>query len=169
MLAEGKSGGDRKIFGTDPGSGLDVLALEGRYGPYLQLGETESGNPSPSGSLYPREPSWGASASPRRCVGSAFPGPSGWTPRAATRVIARYGRYGPYISRGRPTAPSKMWSSCSPSPWRRRSACWPLPTGGEEARLSGISETIPAPGSRSNSGRQVRPVCERWGHQRFSR
>jgi len=101
MLAEGKSGGDRKILGTDPGSGLDVLALEGRYGPYLQLGETESGKPKPKRVSLPKGTELGGLSLPEALRWLGLPRTVGVDPESGDEVVARYGRYGPYISRGK--------------------------------------------------------------------
>ncbi len=101
MLAEGKSGGDRKILGTDPGSGLEVLALEGRYGPYLQLGETESGKPKPKRVSLPKGTELGGLSLPEALRWLGLPRTVGVDPGSGEEVVARYGRYGPYISRGK--------------------------------------------------------------------
>ncbi|MDE0234446.1 MAG: type I DNA topoisomerase [bacterium] len=101
MLAEGKSGGDRKILGTDPGSGLEVLALEGRYGPYLQLGETESGKPKPKRVSLPKGTELGGISLPEALRWLGLPRTVGVDPESGEEVVARYGRYGPYISRGK--------------------------------------------------------------------
>ena len=101
MLAEGKSGGDRKILGTDPESGLEVLALDGRYGPYLQLGETESGKPKPKRVSLPKGTELGGVSLPEALRWLGLPRTVGTDPESGEKVIARHGRYGPYISRGK--------------------------------------------------------------------
>ncbi len=40
LLARGRD--DGRVLGTDPASGLRVIARDGRYGPYVQLGEHET-------------------------------------------------------------------------------------------------------------------------------
>ena len=101
MLAEGKSGGDRKILGTDPGSGLEVLALVGRYGPYLQLGETESGKSKPKRVSLPKGTELGGISLHEALRWLGLPRTVGVDPESGEEVVARYGRYGPYISRGK--------------------------------------------------------------------
>jgi DNA topoisomerase-1 len=41
LLAKGKPEG--RVVGTDPQTGLEIVARDGRYGPYVQLGEMEEG------------------------------------------------------------------------------------------------------------------------------
>ena len=101
MLAEGSSRGDRKILGTDPQSGLEVLALEGRYGPYLQLGETGSAKTKPKRVSLPKETELGGISLPEALRWLSLPRVVGLDPESGEEVIARFGRYGPYISRGK--------------------------------------------------------------------
>jgi len=91
--------GDR-VVGTDPESGLEVIARKGRFGPYVQLGRAEEGGGKPkSASLF-------ASMSPET-VGLdealrllRLPRLVGVDPGSGEEVLARNGRYGPYLERG---------------------------------------------------------------------
>lgn len=100
LLAESGSP-DRKILGTDPRSGLEVLALEGRYGPYLQLGETQSGKPKPKRVSLPKDTELGGVSLDQALRWLELPREVGVDPQSGEKIYARYGRYGPYISRGK--------------------------------------------------------------------
>lgn len=49
-LARGKDGG--RNLGTDPATGLEVVAKDGRFGPYVQLGEMDGKNKPKTASLF---------------------------------------------------------------------------------------------------------------------
>ena len=81
MLAQGSASQDRKILGNDPNTGLEVLALDGRYGPLpatrgdpAREGQTQTG-------LAAQGDGTGGSES-RQCAAMAEPAPrSGSRPR----------------------------------------------------------------------------------------
>ena len=89
--------GDREL-GVDPGTGLVISVKAGRYGPYVQVGEA-------TGKEKPRTASLFKSMTPEtltldnalqllelpRMIGQD---------EAGLEIIARNGRYGPYIQRG---------------------------------------------------------------------
>ncbi len=98
LLARGAAG--PRQLGTDPASGLPVLALTGRFGPFVQVGEQEEGSKE-----KPKRASLFASMDPStvtldealallalpRVVGLAADG---------TEITAQNGRYGPYLRKG---------------------------------------------------------------------
>lgn len=101
MLAESQTPQDRKILGTDPRSGLEVLALHGRYGPYLQLGETQSGKAKPKRVSLPKDTELGGVSLDEALRWLGLPREVGVDPQSGEKIFARYGRYGPYISKGK--------------------------------------------------------------------
>ena len=101
MLARDSGAPDRKILGSDPDTGLEVLALDGRYGPYLQLGETRKGKAKPKRVSLPKETELGGVSLDEALRWLSLPRRVGVDPRSGEEIVARYGRYGPYLSRGR--------------------------------------------------------------------
>jgi DNA topoisomerase I len=100
LLARSDNG---RLVGVDPETGLDVMARDGRYGPYVQLGESDNGSkdkPRTASLLKSMEI---ASVSLDdalmllslpRVVGADGDG---------TEITARNGRYGPYLTKGKET------------------------------------------------------------------
>lgn len=100
LLAEAGSR-DRKILGTDPDTGLEVLALDGRYGPYLQLGETQGSKKKPKRVSLPKDTELGGVSLDDALQWLSLPRLVGADPQSGEKIYARYGRYGPYLSRGK--------------------------------------------------------------------
>jgi DNA topoisomerase-1 len=104
LLAMPKGG---KPLGDDPASGLTVLVMNGRYGPYVQLGEIDD---DPDGK--PKRASLFAAMDPTdislddalrllslpRVVGTA---PDG------EEILAQNGKFGPYLTKGTETKDSR--------------------------------------------------------------
>ena len=100
LLKEG-SGGPR-VLGTDPETGLPVLVLTGRYGPFVQLGEMEEGSKE-----KPKRASLFESMKPDTVTLEqalqllSLPRVVGQDAEGRT-IMAHSGRYGPYLTKEMP-------------------------------------------------------------------
>ena len=89
-------------LGNDPASGLPVYVMTGRFGPYVQLGET----PEKGSKEKPRRASLTSDDAEapitlaRALELLALPRLVGHDPESGEEVVANFGRYGPYVKRG---------------------------------------------------------------------
>jgi DNA topoisomerase I len=97
-----------KVLGNDPETGLPVIAKDGRYGPYVQLGERVEGSKArpKTGSLFKTmtldritlDDALQLLSLPRTVGEVEVEGDDGTT--KTIPITAQNGRFGPYISRG---------------------------------------------------------------------
>ncbi len=95
-----KPSGDR-VLGTDPATGLPVIVREGRYGPYVQLGDADGGAKTKprTASLFKRMALETLSLDEALQL-LTIPRVLGHDPADGQEISAQNGRYGPYVKKG---------------------------------------------------------------------
>jgi DNA topoisomerase-1 len=94
------AGSSDRVIGTDPETGLDVIARAGRFGPYVQLGEAEEAGGRPrTASLLPGMDLESLSLSDSLRL-LTLPRVVGIDPSDNAEISAQNGRYGPYLKKG---------------------------------------------------------------------
>jgi len=114
-------GAGPRIVGVDPKTGMTVYAMTGRFGPYVQLGETpekaKKDAKPPKGTKTPKPPKGTKTPKPRRVSLAkgetvegitletalrllSLPREIGFHPDDAVPVESNFGRFGPYVKHG---------------------------------------------------------------------
>jgi DNA topoisomerase-1 len=94
--------GDRAI-GNDPETGKPVYIKEGRFGPYVQLGDREEGGDKPKMASLWKTMSPDAVTLEQALMLLSFPREVGKHPESGETITAQDGRYGPYLKMGSET------------------------------------------------------------------
>jgi DNA topoisomerase-1 len=89
----GVGGDGTRVLGQDPETGLDVVLKDGRFGPYVQLGEGDK----PKRASLPKGWSAGELGFDRALALLSLPREVGNHPETGQMITASIGRYGPYL------------------------------------------------------------------------
>lgn len=85
-------------LGIDPGSGLQVVAKTGRYGPYVMLAEPN--NPKPKSASLFKSMDLATVDLPQALSLLSLPRELGSDPESGQVITAQNGKFGPYLKRG---------------------------------------------------------------------
>ena len=94
---EGKVIEPEKPIGEDPKSGLPVFVLNGRFGPYVQIGQKTKETPKPRRASVPKEIDPSTVTLEQALVYLSLPREVGLYPDSGKMITANIGRFGPYI------------------------------------------------------------------------
>ncbi len=97
---EGEAGGGPKVLGLDPDSDKEVTLRDGRFGPYIQLGEPAEGE-KPKRSSLPKGLSPGDVTLDQALALLSLPREVARHPGTKEPIFAALGRYGPYVQHGK--------------------------------------------------------------------
>ncbi|KAB1071957.1 type I DNA topoisomerase [Methylobacterium planeticum] len=100
--AEGGQPGTR-VLGNDPVTGMPVTLRDGRFGPFVQLGEasTEKGGEKPKRSSLPKGLGPAAVDLEKALRLLALPREVARHPETGEAILANLGRFGPYVQHGK--------------------------------------------------------------------
>jgi DNA topoisomerase-1 len=90
-----------KKLGVDPETGLDVTVRSGRFGPYLQLGETVKDGDKPKRASLPKGIAPDEIDFERALALLSLPREIGKHPEDGEPIKAGIGRFGPYVQHGK--------------------------------------------------------------------
>jgi DNA topoisomerase-1 len=99
--ADGSPDIGTKKLGIDPVSGLDVTVRSGRFGPYLQIGETEKSGEKPKRAGLPKGVAPDEIDLERALALLSLPREVGRSPEDGEPIVAGIGRFGPYVRHGK--------------------------------------------------------------------
>ncbi|TNE56862.1 MAG: type I DNA topoisomerase [Alphaproteobacteria bacterium] len=93
---EGDAAEEDKVLGPDPETGLDITLKNGRFGPYVQVGEAEDGN-KPKRAGIPKDKPFDEVDYEYALKLLALPREVGTHPETGKKITAGIGRYGPFV------------------------------------------------------------------------
>ena len=94
-----RPGGER-VLGSDPATGLEVLAKSGRYGPYVQLGRAEDVPDKPKFASLLKSMALETVTLDEALMVLSLPRSVGVDPADGTEITVQNGRYGPFVKKG---------------------------------------------------------------------
>jgi DNA topoisomerase I len=101
QFAAGNGGGGDRKLGVDPASGLEVTVRNGRFGPYLQLGEVVAEGEKPKRAALPKGVAPDDIELDRALALLSLPREVGKHSDDGEPIMAGIGRFGPYVQHGK--------------------------------------------------------------------
>jgi DNA topoisomerase-1 len=151
--------GDRSI-GDDPETGKPIFVKEGRFGPYVQLGEREDSGEKPRMASLWKSMSTDSVTLEDAVMLLSFPKDLGKHPETGESVTVQDGRYGPYIKMGKETRSLKTQDELATITLDEAVAKLKEPKKG---RRSGAAEVISDLGAHPESGENIQVKTGRYG------
>ncbi len=94
------TGRDERVLGTDPATGLAVVAKSGRYGPYVQLGRAEEVPDKPKFASLFKTMDLETVTLQEALQLLSLPRTVGADPADGVEITVQNGRYGPFVRKG---------------------------------------------------------------------
>ncbi len=88
---------EAETIGADPATGLPIFVMDGRFGPYVQLGVKDEKNKKPSRSSIPKDKDPKSVTLEEAVKYLSLPRELGKHPETHEMISANIGRFGPYI------------------------------------------------------------------------
>jgi DNA topoisomerase-1 len=152
--------GDRSI-GDDPETGKPIYVKEGRFGPYVQLGDREDGGDKPRMASLWKSMSTDSVTLDDALMLLSFPKDLGTHPETGETITVQDGRYGPYIKMGSETRSLKTQDELATITLDEAVAKLKEPKKGR--RGGGAASVISDLGAHPESGENIQVKTGRYG------
>jgi DNA topoisomerase-1 len=146
LIKKAEAGG--RDLGAHPDTGEEIFVKDGRYGPYVQLGENGGGKTKPKmASLWPGMTPDGLTLDDAVMLLS-FPREVGPHPETGEMITAQVGRYGPYISMAKENRSLPNHESLLSLTVAEAVELFKQPKGGRRSAAAVLKELGPHPESK---------------------
>ena len=159
-MVERAAQGDRSI-GSDPETGKPIYVKEGRFGPYVQLGDREDGSEKPRMASLWKSMSPDSITLEDALLLLSFPKDLGTHPETGETITVQDGRYGPYVKMGSETRSLESQDELATITLDEAVAKLNAPKKGR--RKGGAASVIADLGTHPSSGEAIQVKTGRYG------